>query len=196
MTICLENIGKTYNGRVVLSDFNLDVEDDRCYAIIGASGSGKTTILKIFMGDIKPDSGRVACMGDYKYPNLRSAYVPQENDYKPRKSPIWHLRKADRTITKENAMEELSRFLTEDEQNMPMGELSNTKQRLVAIVKAMMLHADFIVLDEPFAGMDPELTESAKEYILSKRGRRPLLITAQKEDGLEFARKRFIDNQD
>ena len=195
MTICLENIGKTYNGRVVLSDFNLDVEDDRCYAIIGASGSGKTTILKIFMGDIKPDSGRVACMGDYKYPNLRSAYVPQENDYKPRKSPIWHLRKADRTITKENAMEELSRFLTEDEQNMPMGELSDTKQRLVAIVKAIMLHADFIVLDEPFTGMDPELTERAKEYILSKRGRRPLLITAQKEEGLEFARKRFIYNQ-
>ena len=196
MTICLENIGKTYNGRVVLSDFNLDIEDDRCYAIIGPAGSGKTTILKIFMGDIKPDSGRVARMGDYKYPNLRSAYVPQENDYKPRKSPIWHLRKADRTITKENAIEELSRFLTAEEQNMPMGELSDTKQRLVAIIKAMMLHADFIVLDEPFVGMDPELTERAKEYILSKRGRRPLIITAQTEKGLEFARKRFIDNQD
>ncbi len=195
MTICLENIGKTYNGRVVLSNFNLDVEDDRCYAIIGPSGSGKTTILKIFMGDIKPDSGRVARMGDYKYPNLRSAYVPQENDYKPRKSPIWHLRKADRTITKENAIEELSWFLTVEEQNMPMGELSDTKQRLVAIVKAMMLHADFIVLDEPFVGIDPELTERAKEYILSKRGRRPLLITAQTEDGLEFARKRFLKEQ-
>ena len=177
----------------MLSDFNLDVEDDRCYAIIGPDGSGKTTILKIFMGDIKPDSGRVARMGDYKYPNLRSAYVPQENDYKPRKSPIWHLRKADRTITKENAMEELSRFLTSEEQNMPMGELSDTKQRLVAIVKAMMLHADFIVLDEPFTGMDEELTQKAKDYILSKRGRRPLLITAQREDGLEFARKRFLE---
>ena len=65
MTIYLENISKSYGGVNVLNDFNVNIEDGKCYAFIGPEGSGKSTVLKIFMGTEKPDSGKVSRMGDY-----------------------------------------------------------------------------------------------------------------------------------
>ena len=189
MTIILEHICKSYQGVTVLDDFNAQIEDDRCYAFIGPEGCGKSTILKIFMGNLKPDSGKVSRMGDYKYPTLQSAFVSSEDDLRPRKNAIWHVTKADRTIKKENAMEELSLFFTVDEMKLPSRELTTAQKQLVKIVRAMFLHADFIVLDEPFLGMNESQRLMARDYILKKRGRRPLLIASRTEDDLEFARK-------
>ena len=87
MTIYLDDISKSYNGTQALNSFNISVENGKCYAFIGPQGSGKTTVLKIFMGIEKPDSGKVSRMGDYKYPTLHTAYVPQEDDLNPKKMP-------------------------------------------------------------------------------------------------------------
>ena len=92
MTIYLENISKSYGGVNVLNDFNVNIEDGKCYAFIGPEGSGKSTVLKIFMGTEKPDSGKVSRMGDYKYPTLQTAYVPQEDDLqRPKKLVVFGL---------------------------------------------------------------------------------------------------------
>ncbi len=112
MTIILDNISKSYNGQDVIKDFNLSIEDKRIYQIIGTKGAGKSTILKIFLGAIKPDTGRVARMGDYKYPTLQSAYVPQESQFKEKKSALWHVKKAHRKVSEGRALEELSVFLS------------------------------------------------------------------------------------
>ena len=69
------------------------------YALIVPSGCGKTTALKIFMGIIKPDSGHISRMGDYKYPTLQSAYVSQEGHLKLKKDAIWNVRKVHRTAS-------------------------------------------------------------------------------------------------
>ena len=86
-------------------------------------------------------------------------------------------------------MEELSLFFTPDEMKLPSRELTTAQKQLVKIVRAMFLHADFIVLDEPFLGMNESQRLMARDYILKKRGRRPLLIASRTEDDLEFARK-------
>ena len=183
MTILLENICKIYGDGAVLKDFNLSVEDDKMYALIGPSGCGKTTVLKIFMGIIKPDSGHISRMGDYKYPTLQSAYVSQEGHLKLKKDAIWNVRKVHRTASKGRAIEELSIFLSEEEQKLPVGLLDEGKQRIVEVVRALFVPADFIVLDEPFWGMEEEEKERAFQYILEKRGRRPLLLaTREKKD--------------
>ncbi len=181
MTIYLENISKAYGGAAALKDFSLSVEDDRMYALTGPEGSGKTTALKIFMGLIKPDSGHVSRMGDYKYPTLQSAYVSQEGHLNPRKNAIWNVKKAHRTASKGRAVEELSLFLGEGELACPVSELSEGKRRVVEIVRALFVPADFIVLDEPFSGMGDEEREKAFQYILEKRGRRPLLLATREE---------------
>ncbi|MCR5789817.1 MAG: ATP-binding cassette domain-containing protein [Lachnospiraceae bacterium] len=181
MTIYLENITKSCNGTIALKDFSLSVEEGRMYALVGPAGSGKTTALKIFMGDLKPDSGTVSRMGDYKYPTLQSAYVSQEGHLNPKKNAVWNVRKAHRTASKGRAIEELSRFLSEEEQKQPVGNLSEGKRRIVEIVRALFVPADFIVLDEPFAGMSAEEREKSFGYILEKRGTRPLLLASREE---------------
>ena len=181
MTIFLDNICKSYAGVSVLKDFNLSVEDEKAYILSGPAGSGKTTALKIFMGMVKPDSGSVSRMGDYKYPTLQSAYVSQEGHLNERKNPVWNVRKAHRTASKGRAIEELSLFLSDEEQKLPVSALSGGKKRMVEIVRALFVPADCIVLDEPFEGMDEDEREKAFKYIMEKRGTRPVLLATRDE---------------
>ena len=181
MTIYLENICKAYNGIQVLNDFNVNIEDGKCYAFTGPEGSGKSTVLKIFMGTEKPDEGKVSRMGDYKYPTLQTAYVPQTDDLNPKKNAVWNVKKAHRTISKGSAIAELARFFSEDKLNCPVNELSEKEKRIVEIVKAMLIPADFVVLDEPFRGMSDDERTEMLDYIINKLGTRPLLLAQQNE---------------
>ena len=181
MTIYLDNISKSYNGTEVLKNVSISFEEGKCYAIVGREACGKTTLLKIFMGDVKPDSGKVSRMGDYKYPTLHTAYVPQTDDLNPKKNALWNVKKAHRTITKGSALAELKRFLSEDKINCPITELNESERRIVEIVKALLIPADFVVLDEPFRGMTKEELSKSLDYIINKLGTRPLIL-AQKED--------------
>lgn len=189
MTIILEHITKIYNGRKVIDDLNVEIEDGRCYAFVGPEGAGKTTSLKIFMGLEQPDEGQVARMGDYKYPTLHSAYVSQAGQLNPKKNAIWNVKKVHRWASKGRAIEELKRFLPEERLDIPVSELTDVERRLVEIVRAFFVPADFIVLDEPFLGMDDELKAKVLGHILTIQGSRPLLIASRSEDGLDFARK-------
>ena len=189
MTIILDNISKSYNGKKVLDNLNVEIEDGRCYAFVGEEGSGKTTALKIFMGLEQPDEGSVARMGDYKYPTLHSAYVSQDGQLNLKKSATWNVKKAHRWASKGRAAEELSRFLDADRLELPVSELTPVERRLVELTRAFFVPADFIVLDEPFEGMDEELRSKCLDYIMKIKGNRPLLIAQRTEDGLDFARK-------
>ncbi|MBR4707080.1 MAG: ATP-binding cassette domain-containing protein [Pseudobutyrivibrio sp.] len=189
MTIILENISKSYNGKKVLDNLNVEIEDGRCYAFIGPKGSGKTTALKIFLGLEKPDEGKVCRMGDYKYPSLQSAYVPQASQLNLKKDAIWNVKKAHRWASKERAIEELSRFLEPERQTIPVADLTQVERRLVELTKALFLPADFIVLDSPFEGMDEVMKKRVIDYLLEMKGSRPLLIAQEKGDDLDFAKK-------
>ncbi|MCR4695040.1 MAG: ATP-binding cassette domain-containing protein [Pseudobutyrivibrio sp.] len=188
MTIILDHIDKSYGDKVVLKDFNLTVEDGKAYAITGPAGTGKSTLLGIFMERIKPDAGRVCKMGDYKYPTLHSVYVPQESSLNSKKDAIWNVKKAHRTATKKGAIEELSKFLKEESLKVPVAELTQGQQRFVEIVKAFFVPADFVVLDEPFEGMNEQERKIALDYVMEMTGRRPLLIAESDDRGLDFAR--------
>lgn len=189
MTIILENVGKSYNGKQVLDNLNVDIEDGRCYAFVGPEGSGKSTALKIFMGLEKPDEGKVSRMGDYKYPTLHSAYVSQDGQLNLKKNAIWNVKKVHRWASKGRAIEELTRFLPAEKLEEPVAELSDVDRRLVELVRAFFVPADFIVLDEPFRGMDDALKQQVLDYIMKIKGNRPLLIAQRDEQGLDFARK-------
>jgi len=189
MTIILENISKSFNGQKILNNLNAEIEDGRCYAFVGQKGSGKTTALKIFMGLEKPDEGKVARMGDYKYPTLQTSYVSQEGQLNLKKSAIWNVKKAHRFASKGRAIEELSRFLPADKMKCPVGELEAFEQKLVELVKALFLPSDFIVVDNLFEGMNDNLQKKVLDYLLEIKGSRPLLIAQESEDGLDFAKK-------
>lgn len=188
MTIILDHVTKIYDGKEAVKDFYLEVEDKRIYQIVGPAGCGKTTVLRIFLGEVKPDEGRVARMGDYKYPTLQSAYVPQVKVFKDKKSALWHVKKAHRKVSAGRALEELSYFLTEDKINCPVSELTDTEKGFAAIVRALCIPADFIVLDEAFDGMNTDEREKALSYILDKQGSRPILLATKEEIPIKDSR--------
>ncbi len=189
MTILLDHIGKSYNGKPVLHDVNVTIEDGKCYAFVGPKGCGKTTALKIFMELEKPDEGAVVKLGDYKYPTLQSIYVSQEGRLNPKKNAVWNIRKMYRRISKYGAAAELSRYIPEEKQKIPVMELSPLERKLVEYVGAFLVPADFVVLDEPFDGMDEKRKAEMLAFILEAKGNRPLLIAQESEEGLDFARK-------
>ncbi len=97
----------------------------------------------------------------------------------PNKNAVKNVQKAHRTASRGRAVEELSHFMSSDEMNMPVKELTPGKRRIVEIVHAMFVPADFLVFDEPFEGMNDEEKEAAVSYILRMRGTRPLLIASR-----------------
>ncbi len=193
MTIILENISKSYNGIKVLDNLNVEIEDGKCYAFIGPKGSGKTTALKIFLGLEKPDEGKVCRMGDYKYPTLQSAYVPQASQLNLKKDAIWNVKKSHRWASKGRAIEELSRFLEPDRQTIPVCDLSLGERRLVELTKALFLPADFIVLDSSLEGMDEVMKKKVIDYLLEVKGSRPLIIAQENAEDIDFAKKVYFN---
>lgn len=188
MTISMEDITQSYDGKVVVDHFNLDIEDRKSYALVGPAGCGKTTILKIFMGQIKPTGGAVHRMGDYKYPTLQSGYVSQEGQLNGKKNAIWNVKKVYRRTSKEMVAEELRRFLPEERLTLPVSELTPGERKLVEIVRAFTIPADFLVMDEPFEGLSEESIRKVIAYIQEKQGSRSLLMASRTEDHLDFAR--------
>jgi len=80
--IKLENISVNYDGTVVLEDVNLTIESTNFFGIIGPNGGGKTTLLKILLGLIKPSSGTVKVLGeDPRISRKRIGYVPQHGSF-------------------------------------------------------------------------------------------------------------------
>lgn len=192
MTILMEDICKSYNGKTVLDHVTAEIEWDRQYAFVGDAGCGKSTLLKIFMGKENPDSGKVHRMGDYKYPQLLSAYVPQEEALNLNKSAVWNVKKAAFRVSAKMAANELGFFFSNERMQLTMNELTQAERRYTAIVKALIVAADFLVFDEPFSGMNNEERAKALDYIEKNRGSRPLLIASRSEDGLGFAKIKHL----
>ena len=186
VTIDLDNITKCYGDLKVLDSFKLEIENDHSYAIIGASGCGKTTLVRILLGLEEPTSGKVHLMGDYKYPYLNAGVVFQENrlceDFTAIENVVM--------VNKKNSAK-VTEFTigTPVAIRKPVRELSGGMKRRVAIVRACSISSDMLIMDEPFTGLDEENRQRAIDYIREKQGSNPLLITAHDGKGLDFCRK-------
>ncbi len=165
--IRLENICKEYQGRNVISNFTAEYEKDNVYYLNSPSGSGKTTLLKIMAELVTPEKGvlmkRAVCSMMFQEDRLCESYSAIKNV---------EMVLGDSGRAKEALLE----LLAEEDICKPCGELSGGQKRRVALVRTMESEADFLLLDEPFTGMDAETIEKAKAYIEKKRAGRAVVI--------------------
>ena len=115
MTIEVKDVKKSYDGKVVLEDFSLNIESEHSYIITGPSGCGKTTLLRLILGLEKPDAGTVKLLGDYKYPFINSGTVFQEDRLCEEYDAVTNVTMVSRKVFRETVTEELLQLLPEED---------------------------------------------------------------------------------
>ena len=189
MTIQLQDICKSVSGQQILKDINWQIASEDCWLLTGPSGSGKTMLLRLILGLEKPDSGSVNLLGDYKYANVNAGVVFQEDRLCEQFSAVENVAMVNERLSETVAAEELSRFLPQDRQTVPVCELNETERRLVVMIRACIIPSDLLLLDEPFRGMDSDLRSRVITYIRDKAGHKGIVFVQRDESGLEFCRK-------
>ena len=180
--IRLENIYKKYGEAAVFEGFSETFKDGEAVAVMGPSGTGKTTLLRLIMGLEKPDSGEIIGTG-----NERFACVFQENRLIEHCNAVENIMLAqDREVPEEAVIEELKSVgigvSNPEELTKPVSQFSGGMKRRVAIVRALASQADTVILDEPFKGLDEELKKAVIGYVDDKIGTARLILVTHDED--------------
>ena len=197
LIIRARSVAKSYGSEIVLSDFNLDVWNGSIVGILGISGSGKTTALRLLAGFDKPDSGIIE-MRD-KVISSKETFMPPEErnigmvfqDYAL--FPHLNVEKniafgLSRDEIKSGRLEEvLSMCNLETYKNKFPQELSGGQQQRVSLARALAPKPEVILLDEPFTSLDAHMARYLREDVVSllrQTVTTALIVTHDQEEAL------------
>lgn len=178
MSVIITDLCKTFDDNEVLKNVNITLKDNSIYCLMGASGIGKTTLLRILMGLEHADSGSMSGI------DIKSiSCMFQEDRLIPYLSAIDNVRIV---LRGKNNRDEISNnllsILPDDSLDMPVSSLSGGMKRRVALARALSYPGKLIILDEPFTGLDKDTKLNVIDYILKMRNNRTLLITTHGTD--------------
>ncbi|MBE5960211.1 MAG: ABC transporter ATP-binding protein [Lachnospiraceae bacterium] len=179
MELAVKEICKSYGEKAVLKDFSYTFARNHITCILGESGRGKTTLLRILMGLEQKDAGEII-----GFEKIKRSAVFQEDRLCKNLSAVANIKLVcSRDITKEEVMENLERVGLADSADQPVQELSGGMQRRVAIVRALMAEYDVLFMDEPLKGLDADTKEQVTRYLLEKTaGKTVIMITHEPEE--------------
>ena len=176
MMIKVKEIKKSFGDLVVLNGVNLEIPKGGRLCIMGRSGCGKTTLLRILGGLAKQDAGTVEGI-------LRPIPVFQEDRLAEAFTPLRNLLLV--TKKREEALALLSELGLGDAAGTPTRELSGGMKRRVAIARALLAEGDVLLMDEPFKGLDEETRSTVAKTVLRHLGGRTLIaVTHDEEDAV------------
>ncbi|NLJ96633.1 MAG: ABC transporter ATP-binding protein [Clostridiales bacterium] len=179
MDIKLININKSFKGQQVLRNVNMTFPKGRITCIMGASGTGKTTLANILMGLQEADSGEIHGLQDKKI-----SAVFQEDRLIEHWDAIKNiLLVCQAEVTKEMVDEELKNIGMAEYEGKAVKALSGGMRRRVALVRATLSDYDVLIMDEPFKGLDEALKKLVINYIKKKtKDKTVIIITHDKEE--------------
>lgn len=190
--IKISNLSKSYQGKEVLKQINIQLEKGKTYCLMGPSGCGKTTFFHILLGLIKEDTGKIEGI------NLSEvAALFQEprllDNYKAIDNAFLFGQLSNGRVLEDIEYEEL---LPKESKDKLAKELSGGMQRRVAILRAMNSDADVIILDEPFSGLDENMKKITAAYILKKKESKTLLISTHNKEDVHLLGGEIIDGDE
>ncbi|OEC83334.1 LPS export ABC transporter ATP-binding protein [Photobacterium damselae subsp. damselae] len=206
-----EHLAKSYNGRKVVSDVSLQVESGKIVGLLGPNGAGKTTSFYMIVGLVARDEGAItvddtdiSLQPMHNRSRMGIGYLPQEASIFRRLSVHDNLMAVLQTrkeLTKQERQDKLEELL--DEFNIQhirnsMGmALSGGERRRVEIARALAANPKFILLDEPFAGVDPISVIDIKKIIehLRDRGLGVLITDHNVRETLDVCEHAYIVSQ-
>lgn len=208
-TLSLENLVKIYNGRQVVNSVDMKIENSSVVGLLGPNGAGKTTTFYMTIGMIKPDKGHVFLDDEdiTTYPMYLRArrgvgYLPQETSIFKKLTVKQNIMAILETLSiskleqKERADMLLDELGIKHLMNQKANLLSGGERRRLEITRALATNPSFILLDEPFAGIDPLAVIDIKKIIkhLKNRGIGILISDHNVRETLEACDKAYILN--
>jgi ABC-2 type transport system ATP-binding protein len=184
----LNRVRKQYSGHTAVRDLDLSVPRGSVYGLLGPNGAGKTTTIRMIMNIITPDSGSIRLLGldrGGRELSHRIGYLPEERGlYRKMKVLdllvfLAQIKGVDRASARVGAIGWLERLGLSDWVERKVDDLSKGMQQKVQFISTMLHEPELVILDEPFAGLDPVNTQVMKDVVveLSRNGTTTLFST-------------------
>ncbi|MBC2854992.1 amino acid ABC transporter ATP-binding protein [Cetobacterium sp. 2A] len=196
MTLDILNLTKKYNNQIVLDNLNLDIKNIHSLVIIGPSGGGKSTLLKVIAGLVTPETGTVRI--NNKNLSFEEKYLEkyrktigivfQSYNLFPHLTaleniilPLEKIHGFPKDESYKKALNLLEKFQLLEHMNKKPKQLSGGQQQRVAIIRMLALDSEFLLLDEPTSALDPYLVSEVLDTImeLKKEKKDLILVTHQ-----------------
>ena len=180
----VKKLSKSFGDLKAVNEATFNVPEGSIFGLIGRNGAGKTTTIRMMMNIYMPDSGDVILRGasigqDFKN---KVGYLPEERGLYKKMKVLETLLffaelkgKSGKTVQKK-AKEYLERFDLKDRMNSKIEDLSKGNQQKVQFISTILHDPEFLILDEPFSGLDPINTNLLKEIILEKKSEGKVII--------------------
>ncbi len=203
----IRNLRKSYRRRPVIRDVSLDLKRGEVVALLGPNGSGKTTCFYSIAGLVMPDGGEVSIDGQdvttfpmYRRAKLGIGYLPQERSIFQGLSvednilAILEIVEKDRTKRRERLDELLNEFSIAHLRRTPSVALSGGERRRCEIARSLAANPKYLLLDEPFPGVDPIAVGDIRDLVtdLKDRGIGVLITDHNVRETLEIVDRAYI----
>ena len=189
LAVEVSHIVKAFADKVAVDDLSFSVAQGEMFGLIGPNGAGKTTTIRMMMDIIKPDSGGVTIIGEKLSEAMkdRLGYMPEERGLHKKLSALESivylasLKGMDKHLAREKADELLNHTSMLDSKRKKIEELSKGMGQIIQLIVTIIHDPQLVILDEPFAGLDPVNTELVKGMLadLRNQGKAVILSTHQ-----------------
>ncbi|MCI1208293.1 MAG: LPS export ABC transporter ATP-binding protein [Treponema sp.] len=209
-TLTVSSLYKIFGKKKVVQGIDFSMKSGEILGLLGPNGSGKTTTFYMIVGFYRPTNGEVFLNGScitrlpmYKRARLGISYLPQEPSVFRKltvEDNIWSILETRRDISKNQKKERLEQliedFSIQKIRNQPAFTLSGGERRRTEIARSLAIEPKFLLLDEPFAGIDPIAVADIKSMILllAQRGIGVLITDHNVRDTLEITSRAIIIN--
>lgn len=207
--LCVHKVTKKYDERTVVKEVSLHLSRGEAIGLLGPNGAGKTTTFSMIAGLVKPSQGQVFIDGQditevpiYQRARLGIGYLPQEASIFRGLSVENNIRAVleiyeNDPVEREKSLDQLlSEFMIHHVRKASALTLSGGERRRVEIARALACRPNFILLDEPLAGIDPIAVQEIRELIahLKDRGIGVLITDHNVRDTLKIVDRAYILN--
>ncbi|HXE91578.1 MAG TPA: ATP-binding cassette domain-containing protein [Terriglobales bacterium] len=193
-TVVLDRVRKAFDRFVAVDDLAFSIAPGTIHGLLGPNGAGKTTTLRMILGILVPDSGEVRLFDEpFRREHLRRiGYLPEERGLYKRMKVLDQLRFLGEVKglageeAARRARQWCERLAIADWLPRKVEELSKGMQQKVQFVAALLHDPEFVILDEPFAGMDPVNTAMLKDVLVElKNAGRTILFSTHRMEQIE-----------
>ena len=179
MDIVMDHLSKRFGEKEVIKDFSIRMKEGCVTSIMAPSGWGKTTLLRILAGLERADEGRIGGLE-----NKKISMVFQEDRLCGNLSAISNIRfVCSKKMPKSQIYKKKKKAGLEGEELVPVRKLSGGMKRRVALVRALIVPFDVLILDEPFDGLDDQNKNRMIHYVRERsKGKTVILVTHEKKE--------------